>query len=164
MKAIKKAVVWGIILLLFCGCSDKAANFQTHHPFTGQMTVSGAIPLEGELTRELIGRYRLTVTKPEILRGLTMMVQDGGVTLGWKGLTDTIPRALSADTPLLRVAGALDTVARGAATVTYTDSHSVIYTGEWMGQSFCAAFDRQTQLPTALEFEDQTKVTFLLTK
>ena len=137
---------------------------ETHHPFTGQMTVSGAIPLEGELTRELIGRYRLTVTAPDTLRGLIIQVQDGAVTLKWKGLADTTPRALSANTPLLRVAGALDTVARGAATVTYTDSQWVIYTGVWMGQSFCAAFDRQTQLPTALEFEDQTKVTFLLTK
>ncbi len=112
-KRLQAAVVWLLILLLFCGCHPKESLPDLGAPFASTVTVTAeGLTLHGSFTRQLIGCYTFRVLWPTDLENLTFFGCNGQVTVSLGQMSGEFSQPFPVSSFFGAVTQALDHLAR----------------------------------------------------
>ena len=109
------------------------------------------LTVSGDMTRYGTGIWEMNITSPETMKGLNIKYNEGSTTASLGDLTLDIESGKLNDSAMFkRIFDAFDFCAAMHDIELYDNSEAAVYNGA----DYSISFDKETLLPTALDFSD----------
>lgn len=109
------------------------------------------LTVSGDMTRYGTGIWEMNITSPETMKGLNIKYNEGNTTVSLGSLTLDIESGKLNDAAMFkRIFSAFDSCAAMHDIELYDNGDTAVYNGA----DFSISFDKETLLPTAIDFSD----------
>ncbi len=149
-----KTATWITLLLFLVGCGTAAKEPDLAHTLDCVVVFEkNGIPYESSLHSPVLGSYYFTVTSPDAMKGMEIVVENGSVSYTFGELAYSLEA--TADHSLFKeIGGILELSVRGEGLLWDQNEAQWVGKGKWENTSFTVAYDKTTNQPVHLITEN----------
>ena len=156
-----KTATWITLLLFLVGCGTATKEPELAHTLDCVISFEkNGVTYESSLYSPVLGSYYFTVTSPDAMNGMEVVVENGSVSYTFGELTYSLEA--TADHSLFQeIGGILEQSVRGEGVLWEQNQEQWVGKGKWETMSFTVAYNRNTNQPVCLKTDEGLSAEFI---